>query len=109
MPEDLKGLVKRGALAPTKSLVLCKITNPDRRKARAFEVIGSRISLRELRGHGTPKNAPASSQQAELDWIALEVARALGLRVRLSPTALCIEYGAGEQLSEVLERIGVSL
>ena len=109
LPEDLKGLVKRGALAPTKALELRRIADPELRKARAFEVIEHRISLRELRGHPVPKRAPASSPQAELDWIALEVARSLGLRVTLSPTSVRIEYGDGEQLTGLLERLGVEL
>lgn len=109
LPEDLKGLVKRGVLAPTKALVLRKIADPEARKARAYEVIGGRISLRELRGHPTPKHTPASSQQAELDWIALEVARTLGVRVRISEKELRIEYGEGEQLAGLLERLGVEL
>ena len=109
LPEDLKGLVKRGLLAPTKALELRKIADGDVRKARAYEVIGKRISLRELRGDLTPRATPASSQQAELDWIALEVARVLGLRVRLSPGEIRIEYGDGDQLAGLLERFGVEL
>ncbi len=109
LPEDLKALVKRGVLAPTKALELRKIADGEVRKAQAFEVIEKRISLRELRGHLTPKVAPASSQQADLDWIALEVSRALGLRVRLSPTEIRIEYGDGDQLAGLLERLGVEL
>ena len=109
LPEDLKGLVKRGMLAPTKALELRKIADPELRKTRAYEVIQRRTSVRELRGDLTPNVAPASSQLAELDWIALEVARALGLRVRLSPGEIRIEYGDGDQLAGLLERLGVEL
>jgi hypothetical protein len=56
-----------------------------------------------------PQRATASSQRAELDWIALEVTRKLGVRVRLSPKELRIEYGEGDQLAGLLERLGVEL
>ena len=109
LPEDLKGLVRRGVLAPTKALILKKIADPVVRKARAHEVIAGRVSVKELRGNPTSNRTSASSLQADLDWIALEVTRSLGLRVRLSLTELRVEYSDADQLSNLLERLGIEL
>ena len=112
LPEDLRSLVWRGRLAPTKALVLARIADPERRRARTEEVIAQRISLRALRNSPAAAPVPPSREldrQAEFDWIGLELAGHLGLRVRLSPTEVRIEYSEPEQLSGLLERLGLEL
>jgi DNA-binding MarR family transcriptional regulator len=113
LPEDLKELVKRGLLEPTKSLELRKIGDEESRKARAFEVIGKRISLRELRQvspspPGSPETASGSSLDAELRQIGLEASRQLGTRVVITRGEVRIAWVDGEGLNGLLERLGIS-
>ncbi len=111
LPEDLRSLVRRGRLAPTKALVLGRIAEAEHRRAKTQEVISRRISLRTLResAHAKMKFAGQEELQGEFDWIARELTRHLGLRVRLSPTDVRIEYSEPEQLSGLLERLGLEL
>jgi DNA-binding MarR family transcriptional regulator len=113
LPEDLKDLVKRGLLEPTKALELRKINDEESRKARAFEVIGQRISLRELRQAsspppGSPVTASDSSLAIDLARISLEVSRQLGTRVVVTRGEVRIAWTDGDGLNRLLEQLGIS-
>jgi hypothetical protein len=109
LPDDLKGLVRRGLLAPTKALMLRRIADPVQRKARAHEVIAKGITVKELRGDPTPGRAPAPGSQADLNWIALEASRVLGTRVTITGDRVSIAYADGDGLNMILEKLGVEL
>jgi ParB family transcriptional regulator, chromosome partitioning protein len=114
LPEDLKELVKRGLLEPTKALELRKIEDEESRKARAFEVIGKRISLREIRQvspppPGSPVTASGSSLDTDLARVSLEASRQLGTRVTITRGEVRITWADGDGLNGLLERLGVSL
>ena len=113
LPDDLKDLVKRGLLEPTKALELRKIADEESRKARAFEVIGKRISLREMRQFsppppGSPVTASGSSLDSELRQISLEASKQLGTRVVVTRGEVRIAWTDGDGLNGLLERLGVS-
>ena len=114
MPEDLKELVKRGLLEPTKALELRKIEDEESRKARAFEVIGKRISLREMcqispPPPGSPMTASGSGLDSELSSISLEASRQLGTRVTIARGEVRISWADGDGLNGRLERLGISV
>jgi ParB family transcriptional regulator, chromosome partitioning protein len=113
LPDDLKDLVKRGLLEPTKALELRKIEDEESRKARAFEVIGKRISLREMRQvspapPGSPVMASDSSLDTDLRQISLEASRQLGTRVVITRGEVRISWVDGDGLNGLLERLGIT-
>ena len=112
LPEDLKDLVKRGLLEPTKALELRKIPDEAERKARAYAVIQGRLSLKEIRRVSSPLPGSAvaasdSSLELELRQISLEASRVLGMRVEISSTQVRIDWSDVEGLNAILERLGV--
>ncbi len=112
LPEDLKDLVKRGLLEPTKALELRKIADEESRKARAFEVIGKRISLSEMRQGsspppGSPVTASGSSLDTDLRQLSLAASRQLATRVVITRDEVRIAWADGDGLNWLLERLGV--
>ena len=112
LPEDLKDLVKRGLLEPTKALELRKIADEESRKARAFEVIGKRISLSEMRQGsspppGSPVTASGSSLDTDLRQLSLAASRQLATRVVITRDEVRIAWADGDGLNRLLERLGV--
>jgi ParB family transcriptional regulator, chromosome partitioning protein len=114
LPDDLKDLVKRGVLEPTKALELRKIEDEETRKARAFEVIGKRISLRDMRQvspppPGSPVTVADSSLESELRQLSLEASRQLGTRVVITRDEVQIAWVDGDGLNGLLEQLGISV
>lgn len=111
LPDDLKALVRRGALQPTKALILMKLEDQEQREAMTRRVLLERLSVRatlELLG-GLVSPATTASDDQEHRWLALEVSRALGARVELEAYRLVIHHDGGEGLTAILERLGVEL
>lgn len=107
LPEDLADLVKRGLLEPTKALELRKITDLETRKARTFEVIQRRVTVKALRG--AAKATIPASLEVDLRHLSRQASRQLAARVVFTNGELRIAYSSPEELTGLLERFGVEL
>jgi ParB family chromosome partitioning protein len=118
LPQEIKDAVRRGRLAPSKALVLARIGNAAERGAQLEDTLARGTSVRQLEARvlgvqRTIAQTRAAVRDAQLDadlrWLALEIERQLGTRVALTETAVTLECGSGEGLSDLLERLGVRL
>jgi hypothetical protein len=119
MSDGLKDLVKRGLLHPSKALVLRSIADPVVQLERAHEVILKKISLKELEGRaGHPQHAEDhtrspllardGSLEAELQELSRDASRQLATRVVITRNEVRVVYADGEQLTDWLEKLGVT-
>jgi hypothetical protein len=108
LSDGLRDLVKRGFLHPSKALLLRSIADPVLQLERAHEVIGKRISLKELESRGkSPLPVRDGSLEAELQELARDASRQLATRVTVTRDEIRVAYVDGEQLTDWLEKLGV--
>jgi hypothetical protein len=109
MSEGLKDLVKRGFLHPSKALILRSIADPVVQLERAHEVILNKISLKELEGRTrSPLSARDGSLESELQELSRDASRQLATRVVITRDEIRVAYADGEQLTDWLEKLGVT-
>jgi ParB-like chromosome segregation protein Spo0J len=111
LPDELRDLVRRGSLAPTKALALARVEDELEREALTKRTLLEKLSVKAIRGaSNTPVSPPLSSSVAdEYRWLSLEATRALGTRVEIDAERVVIHHDGGEGLSVLLEQLGIEV